>query len=67
MTALALTSAAASDAAANEVSRPGARAPNLGDVRRLWVRWALLVVFVVVLAVVFVNLGEWQLRPALGA
>ncbi|HYI57470.1 MAG TPA: SURF1 family protein [Microlunatus sp.] len=30
--------------------------------RRLWVRWALLVGFVVVLAVVFVNLGEWQLR-----
>lgn len=30
--------------------------------RRLWVRWALLVVFVVALAVVFVNLGEWQLR-----
>lgn len=25
-------------------------------------RWALLVVFVVALAVVFVNLGEWQLR-----
>ncbi len=30
--------------------------------RRLWVRWALLVVFVVALAVLFVNLGEWQLR-----
>ena len=30
--------------------------------RRLWVRWALLVVFVVALAIVFVNLGEWQLR-----
>lgn len=30
--------------------------------QRLWVRWALLVVFVVALAVVFVNLGEWQLR-----
>jgi cytochrome oxidase assembly protein ShyY1 len=26
------------------------------------VRWALLVVFVVALAVVFVNLGQWQLR-----
>jgi cytochrome oxidase assembly protein ShyY1 len=31
-------------------------------VQRLWVRWALLVVFVVALAVLFVNLGEWQLR-----
>ena len=29
--------------------------------RRLWVRWTLLVVFVAVLATVFVNLGEWQL------
>ena len=30
--------------------------------RRLWVRWAALVVFVAVLGFVFVNLGEWQLR-----
>jgi cytochrome oxidase assembly protein ShyY1 len=30
-------------------------------VRRLWLRWAGLVVFVVVLGVVFVNLGQWQL------
>jgi cytochrome oxidase assembly protein ShyY1 len=30
-------------------------------VRRLWVRWTLLVVFVAVLGTVFVNLGEWQL------
>jgi cytochrome oxidase assembly protein ShyY1 len=30
-------------------------------VRRLWLRWALLIVFVAVLGVVFVNLGEWQL------
>jgi len=30
-------------------------------VRRLWLRWALLIVFVGVLGVVFVNLGEWQL------
>lgn len=29
--------------------------------RRLWVRWTLLVVFVAVLGTVFVNLGEWQL------
>ena len=29
--------------------------------RRLWVRWALLVVFVAVLGAVFVNLGQWQL------
>lgn len=29
--------------------------------RRLWVRWALLVAFVAVLGTVFVNLGEWQL------
>ncbi len=29
--------------------------------RRLWLRWAGLVVFVVVLGVVFVNLGQWQL------
>ena len=30
--------------------------------RRLWLRWALLVVFVVALGIVFVNLGQWQLR-----
>ena len=30
--------------------------------RRLWVRWVLLLVFVVILGTVFVNLGEWQLR-----
>jgi cytochrome oxidase assembly protein ShyY1 len=30
-------------------------------VRRLWLRWVLLIVFVGVLGVVFVNLGEWQL------
>lgn len=29
--------------------------------RRLWLRWALLIGFVAVLAVVFVNMGEWQL------
>ncbi len=29
--------------------------------RRLWLRWGLLIVFVAVLGVVFVNLGEWQL------
>ncbi len=29
--------------------------------RRLWVRWALLVVFVMALGVVFVRLGDWQL------
>ena len=29
--------------------------------RRLWVRWALLIVFVAALGVVFVNLGDWQL------
>jgi len=29
--------------------------------RRLWVRWTLLVVFVAILGTVFVNLGEWQL------
>ena len=29
--------------------------------RRLWVRWAVLVTFVAVLGVVFVNLGQWQL------
>jgi cytochrome oxidase assembly protein ShyY1 len=31
-------------------------------VRRLWLRWALLIIFVAVLGVVFVNLGEWQLN-----
>jgi cytochrome oxidase assembly protein ShyY1 len=31
-------------------------------VRRLWVRWTLLVLFVAVLGTVFVNLGEWQLH-----
>jgi cytochrome oxidase assembly protein ShyY1 len=31
-------------------------------VRRLWVRWALLVLFVAVLGTAFVNLGEWQLH-----
>ena len=29
--------------------------------RRLWVRWTLLIVFVAVLGTVFVRLGEWQL------
>lgn len=29
--------------------------------RRLWVRWALLVAFVAVLGTVFVSLGDWQL------
>ncbi|HEX3199410.1 MAG TPA: SURF1 family protein [Propionibacteriaceae bacterium] len=29
--------------------------------RRLWLRWGLLIVFVAALGVVFVNLGEWQL------
>jgi cytochrome oxidase assembly protein ShyY1 len=30
-------------------------------VRRLWLRWALLIVFVAVLGGIFVNLGQWQL------
>ncbi|OYO23117.1 hypothetical protein CGZ93_06555 [Enemella dayhoffiae] len=30
--------------------------------RRLWLRWIALLLFVTVLAVTFVNLGEWQLR-----
>jgi cytochrome oxidase assembly protein ShyY1 len=30
-------------------------------VRRLWVRWTLLIVFVAVLATVFISLGDWQL------
>jgi cytochrome oxidase assembly protein ShyY1 len=30
-------------------------------VRRLWLRWALLIVFVAVLGVAFVTLGNWQL------
>ena len=29
--------------------------------RRLWLRWALLIIFVAVLGIAFVNLGEWQL------
>ncbi len=29
--------------------------------RRLWLRWGLLIVFVTVLGTAFVNLGEWQL------
>lgn len=29
--------------------------------RRLWVRWTLLIVFVAVLGAAFVNLGDWQL------
>ena len=29
--------------------------------RRLWVRWTLLVVFVAILGTVFVSLGQWQL------
>ena len=29
--------------------------------QRLWVRWTLLIVFVAVLGVVFINLGQWQL------
>src|SRR5215217_8046013 len=28
---------------------------------RLWVRWALLIVFVGLIGTVFVNLGDWQL------
>jgi len=28
----------------------------------LWLRWALLIIFVAVLGIVFVNLGEWQLN-----
>jgi cytochrome oxidase assembly protein ShyY1 len=30
-------------------------------VRRLWLRWALLIIFVALLGVVFVSLGNWQL------
>jgi cytochrome oxidase assembly protein ShyY1 len=30
-------------------------------VRRLWLRWTLLIIFVALLGVVFVNLGDWQL------
>ena len=29
--------------------------------RRLWLRWVLLIVFVAVLGVVFVSMGQWQL------
>src|ERR687898_2356010 len=29
--------------------------------RRFWVRWVLLIVFVAIIATVFVNLGDWQL------
>ena len=29
--------------------------------RRLWLRWSLLIIFVAVLGVVFVTMGEWQL------
>src|SRR5918994_5275750 len=28
---------------------------------RLWVRWALLIVFVGLISTIFVNLGDWQL------
>jgi len=31
-------------------------------VRRLWVRWTALILFVAILGTVFVNLGDWQLR-----
>jgi cytochrome oxidase assembly protein ShyY1 len=30
-------------------------------VRRLWVRWTLLIVFVALLGTIFVSLGDWQL------
>jgi len=40
--------------------RPEQKPPP--TLRRLWVRWILLVVFVAILGTVFVNLGEWQLR-----
>ncbi len=30
--------------------------------RRLWLRWVLLLLFVAVLGTAFVNLGQWQLR-----
>ncbi|HZA32038.1 MAG TPA: SURF1 family protein, partial [Propionibacteriaceae bacterium] len=29
--------------------------------RRFWVRWVLLIVFVAIIATVFVSLGDWQL------
>ena len=31
-------------------------------VKKLWIRWVVLVLFVAALAVTFVQLGEWQLR-----
>ena len=46
---------------------PGGRgkrptAPKPEPKHPLWVRWLALVLFVAVLGVAFVNLGEWQLR-----
>src|SRR5689334_15677533 len=41
-------------------SPPEPKAPP--SLRRLWLRWTLLVVFVAVLGTVMVNLGEWQIR-----
>lgn len=40
--------------------RPEQKAPP--TLKRLWVRWVLLVVFVAIMGTAFVNLGEWQLR-----
>lgn len=37
-------------------------AASLGGVRRLWLRWLGLLVFVVVLGGIFMRLGEWQLH-----
>ncbi len=45
-----------------DAPRPEPPAPTPPPtLRRLWLRWILLVVFVAVLGTVFVNLGEWQL------
>lgn len=44
--------------------RPGGQRPDEKPEPKhpLWVRWLALILFVAVLGVAFVNLGEWQLR-----
>src|SRR5690349_3868864 len=50
-----------------EWRRPEAPEPSVEEaaapptLRRLWMRWILLILFVAVLGTVMVNLGEWQI------
>ena len=39
---------------------------RLEDVKKLWVRWVALTLLVIVLGLVMVRLGEWQLHRLSG-